>query len=343
MFTANSQAGTAGKSTRSVHRSGHALRLINTKTLPQQDWLAIRKQGIGSSDAAAAIGLNPYQSALALWLEKTGRDAMLAKPDADDDSQPMYWGSLLEPLVAAQYAKRSGNRVRKVNAVLQHPDYPWMLANIDREVIGNAEVQILECKTAGIHGSRLWQHGVPEYVQIQVMHQLAVTGHQAADVAVLMGGQTLQLHRIHRDEALIAQLIELEQQFWHYVSTDTAPSADGSTSAEQALRCLFPQDSGEDVDLTLDADLNHVFEQLVHVRQAIKQHETEESRLRQRIEQTMGSASQAIFRNGSVSWKRSKDSMVLDTERLRAQYPELMAAHQTRKPGSRRFLLHADM
>ncbi len=52
-----------------------ALRLIKTKELPREEWLATRKQGIGGSDAAAAVGLNPYKSQLELWLEKTGRDA----------------------------------------------------------------------------------------------------------------------------------------------------------------------------------------------------------------------------------------------------------------------------
>jgi putative phage-type endonuclease len=122
-------------------------------------------------------------------------------------SSPMYWGTLLEPIVAAHYTRRTGNKVRRVNAVLQHPNIPWMLANLDREVIGTPEVQILECKTAGINGARLWRDGVPEYVQLQVMHQLAVTGKQAADVAVLIGGQDLQVFRIERDEALIAKLI----------------------------------------------------------------------------------------------------------------------------------------
>lgn len=47
-----------------------ALRLVGTKQLPREDWPALRKQGIGSSDAAAAVGLNPYKSQLELWLEK---------------------------------------------------------------------------------------------------------------------------------------------------------------------------------------------------------------------------------------------------------------------------------
>jgi len=223
-----------------------ALRLISTKELPREDWLMVRKQGIGSSDAGAAVGLNPYKSQLELWLEKTGRDTTLPKADPHDEESPMYWGNVLEPIVAWHYSKRTSKRVRRINAVLQHPnpELSWMLANIDREVIGADDVQILECKTAGINGARLWKEGVPEYVQLQVMHQLAVTGKQAADVAVLLGGQTLEIHRIERDELMIARLIELERKFWHYVETDTPPPADGSASAEMVLRALYPKDNG---------------------------------------------------------------------------------------------------
>jgi len=86
-----------------------------------------------------------------------------------------------------------------------------MLANLDREIVDVRGVQILECKTAGEFGARLWRNGVPEYVQIQVQHQLAVTGKEAADIAVLLCGQTLEVRRIHRDEELIANLITLAQ------------------------------------------------------------------------------------------------------------------------------------
>ena len=102
-----------------TYKSRPALRLIGTKELPREDWLAVRKQGIGSSDAGAAVGLNPYKSQLELWLEKTGRDATLPKIDPQDEESPAYWGNVLEPIVAWHYSKRSGNRVRRINAVLQ--------------------------------------------------------------------------------------------------------------------------------------------------------------------------------------------------------------------------------
>ena len=318
-----------------------ALRLVGTKQLPREDWLAVRKQGIGSSDAAAAVGLNPYKSQLELWLEKTGRDSSLPKLDHNDEESPAYWGNILEPIVATHYTKRSGHRVRRINAVLQHPDpkLPWMLANIDREVIGTDNVQILECKTAGINGARLWKEGVPEYVQLQVMHQLAVTGKQAADVAVLLGGQHLEIHRIERDESMITRLIDLELLFWDYVVSDTPPPADGTASAEAALRCLHPEDNGQTLDFSQHTELASTYLELKAIRQSIAQQETREAQLKQALQQAMGAATRAEFAEGYISWKKSKDSTGLDVEQMLKDKPYLQARYPKIKTGSRRFLI----
>jgi putative phage-type endonuclease len=316
-----------------------ALRLVSTNALSRDDWLAVRKQGIGSSDASAAVGINPYQSQLELWLIKTGRDANLPKPDFEDESLPTYWGNVLEPIVATHYMRRTNTKVRRINAVLQHPTIPWMLANIDREVLGNPEVSILECKTAGIFGSRLWKFGVPEYIQIQVQHQLAVTGKMAADVAVLLGGQELQIHRIERDDDLITQLITLEKRFWSYVESDTPPPADGSESAGLSLQVLFPQDNGITMDFRGDMKLNGTFSDWVDVREQLSKLEKQELLYRQTLQQHMGEATRADFECGTVSWKKSKDATTLDTAAVTAAYPELLTQFPKHRQGSRRFVL----
>lgn len=325
----------------STSKKGAALRLVSTKDLAREDWLQVRRQGIGSSDAATAVGLNPYQSPLELWMHKTGKAELLPAMDPNDESSPMYWGTLLEPIVAAHYTKRTGRKVRRINAVLQHADHAWMLANIDREVVGCKDVQILECKTAGLHGAKLWRDGVPEYVQLQVMHQLAVTGYQAADVAVLICGQDLQIHRIERNDIMMAQLIALEQQFWEYVQSDVQPMADASQSAQLALRCLYPQDSGETLDLSEEPDSAQAFLQLLQLRDRLTQMQTQEALLKHQIQQRIGQATYALFNNGSVSFKRSKDSTSLDSSLLQAEHPELAQRYLTTKPGTRRFLVHS--
>ena len=109
--------------------------MVSTNTLSREEWLQVRKKGLGSSDAAAAVGLNPYQSQLELWLVKTGRDGNLPKDDPNDETSPMYWGTLLEPIVAAHYTKRTGLKVRRVNRVLQHPE-PRRVAAGSQEGLG---------------------------------------------------------------------------------------------------------------------------------------------------------------------------------------------------------------
>ncbi len=317
-----------------------ALKLVKTHDLSREDWLSVRRNGIGSSDASAAVGLNPYKSQLALWMEKTGRDDLFAPIDVNDESTPVYWGTLLEPIVAASYVKRTGNRVRKVNAVLQHPDHSWMLANLDREVVGVPEVQILECKTAGVQGARLWKDGVPEYVVLQVQHQLAVTGKRAADVAVLIGGQELQIHRIKRDDLLIERLIQLEEVFWGYVQSDVAPPVDGSDSADQALRRLYPNDVGSTVDFSQDLEMSAAFSDLVAVRQTLDTQTKLEALLKQRIQQLMGDASKAVFETGEVTWQSSKDGVDIDLPKILADHPDYQETYAIPRPGSRRFLVN---
>lgn len=320
-----------------------ALRLIKTKDLSREDWLSVRQRGIGSSDAAAAVGLNPHQSMLELWMIKTGRAQLLPRHDPSDRTTPTYWGNLLEPIVAAHYTLATGHRVRKVNAVLQHPDpdKSWMLANIDREVLGDGDVQLLECKTAGEFGARAWREEVPEYVQCQVQHQLAVTGKATADVCVLICGQEIQIHRIERDAQLIEGLISLEREFWQYVVTDTQPPADGSESADRALRAIYAQDSGGVVDFRENRAMSAAFADLQALREEIAQRDNVQQQLKQTIQQMMGSSSRALFETGSATWKRSKDSQHIDIDRLASDHPELVSLYRGPKPGSRRFLIHS--
>ena len=316
-----------------------ALRLVDTRTLDRQQWLSVRQGGIGSSDAAAAVGLCPYKSQLELWMEKTGRTPAQDAPPGMED--PRYWGTLLEPYVAVAYSQQTDRKVRKVNAVLQHPSFPYMFANIDREVVGCPEVQILECKTAGEWGSKLWRDGVPEYIQLQVQHQLAVTNQQAADVAVLLCGQRLEIHRVERDEEVIARLMVLEARFWQYVTTDTEPPADGSESAGKALRQLYPG-GGNTLDFCESRELSDTFAELVTLKDELEVRGKHADQLKQTLQQAMGDAARAVFATGEVSFKRAQDGTSLDTKRLAQDHPDLVARYSVPKPGARRFLISAN-
>jgi len=134
-------------------------------------------------------------------------------------------------------------------------------------------------------------------------------------------------------------LIELERQFWHYVETDTPPPADGSDSADTALRCLYPHDSGNSINLADDTEMSAIFADLVNLRIDIANREQLESLLKQKIQQRMGDASRAVFETGSVSYKRSKDGLGIDMPKLLVDQPDLVQRYPLIKSGSRRFLI----
>lgn len=314
---------------------GNVIRLVSTQGMSREQWLAVRRGGIGSSDAAAAVGLSPYKSPLELWLEKTGRKE---GPDLSQ-SEAVFWGTTLEAIIANVYANRTGNKVRRVNAVLQHPDHPFMLANLDRAVGSEG---VLEVKTAGGHSAQFWEEGVPEHYQCQVIHQLAVTGKAWADVAVLIGGQDFRIYRIERDESQIVDLIERETAFWHLVESDVQPAVDGSESSASALAFLYPRDSGQELDCSESVALNAQFARLLQVRSDLAGLEQSETLLRQQLQSALGEATAARFVGGRLSWKCAKDSSRFDLARFQSEHPDLVSQYQQTSPGSRRFLVQVD-
>ena len=325
-------------------QSTPAKRLVNTKDLSHEKWLEIRKQGIGSSDAAAACGIHPYLSMLELWMIKTGRLHSHLDDDIDGYS-PLYWGNTLEPMVAKYYQEHTGNKVRRVNAILQHPDSDkhFMLANLDYAITGSGEVQILECKTAGEHGAKLWKHGVPLYVTCQVQHQLAVTGKRAAHICVLICGHEAKIFKVERDERLIASIIEHERLFWQYVQTDTPPTPDHSESAARALKLLYPNPKpSSKVDLTDDDGANKLFEQLLSYRDYMQELEQRHDQVKHQLQSLIQDNEIAVFEKGAISWKRSKDSTSLDSKALTKAHPELLEQFSKTRPGSRRFVILND-
>jgi putative phage-type endonuclease len=316
-------------------RYNQAIRLASTTQLSREEWLQIRSTGIGSSDAAAAIGLSSYKCSLSLWLEKTGRQL----PEDLSEKEAVVWGTVMEPVLAKMYAERTGRKVRRVNAVLQHPEHPFMLANLDREVITESGTGVLEIKTAGFYSAQQWEDGVPVAYQCQVLHQLAVTGHVWADVAVLIAGQEFRIYRIERDDDKIADLIQREAQFWSWVTNDQQPDPDGSYDAQQALLSLFPTDNGQTLDFSESGPFNDLFAELLILRHRKEEIEQQESTLKHRIQAALGSATAAIFQQGKVTWRKAKDRLVPDLDRLSLEHPESLQQYAKAVPGPRRFII----
>lgn len=299
-------------------RNNTAVVFADTRDMSRDKWLEARRNGIGGSDAAAIMGANPYASPLAVYADKIG-----AAPDKET-SEAMRQGTDLEAYVAERFTDATGIKLRRVNRIFQHPEYPWMLANIDRDVVGGDGG--FEAKTTNILNKHDFENGeVPLNYMWQCQHYMAVTGAPYWYLAVLVLGKAFHVFRIDRDDALIDRLIQAEQEFWlEHVEKRVPPLPTGSDADDAALEAIYPESqAGSDADLT---DVNDALNLIELLKADKAKLETRIRAAEDEIKAVLGNRERGTTAGWSVSWKSSTRSTV-DTKRLRAELPEIAAQY----------------
>ncbi len=129
--------------------------LVETSNLSREDWLTYRRQGIGGSDAASVLGISPFRTGVDLYYDKLG----LPIEDGEENWVAMEVGTRLEELVARIFAKKTGLKIFQKKFMFQHPDHPWMLADLDYLVeLPDGSTAILECKTTNYNAAFKWEY-----------------------------------------------------------------------------------------------------------------------------------------------------------------------------------------
>ena len=304
---------------------------ISTKNMSREDWLSLRRTGIGGSDAGAICGLNPYSSPLDVYFNKTGE-----APETEDN-EAMRQGRDLEEYVAKRFTEETGLKVRRSNQMYRSIEHPFMIADVDRLIIG--EDAGLECKTANAFGADKWKDGqIPVHYLLQCLHYMAVTGKKTWYIAVVILGMDFQYRKIVWGEKLISNLIEIEENFWDcYVTRGKMPEPDGTDAYTKALGTYFPTaKKGTKIPLIgFDEKLSRR-EEIIEEMKAL---ETEKSRIEQEVRCYMERNESAVSERYRVSWPNIETSR-LDTKRLREEQPEVYQKF-LKKTASRRFEITA--
>lgn len=281
-----------------------------------EKWLKTRGLGIGGSDAAVIMGLNSYKSPYQLWMEKTGQ---AEAPDLSGN-QRIYWGVKNEPNVADWFMEDTGKKVKRLGT-LQSREYPFMLANVDRTIIG--ENAGLEIKTAGVSQAKKWKGDeIPDAYYCQCLHYLAVTGADRWYIAVLIGGNDAIYKVVERNEDDIKALIQAEEDFWNLVETNTPPPVDGSPSCAAALSTQY---KGGDPNLTilLPSDADGVIESLENDRaimDALKKQITEKEN---RLKALLGNAEEGSTDHYRVLWKSQAGHSSVPLTKIKKNAPDI--------------------
>lgn len=300
-----------------------------------------RPHGIGGSDAAAAIGLSPYESPVGLWLRLTGRTA------PREETEAMRLETRLQPLLA-ELTHEAGYQVIPAPADTLVGPEPFMFGHVDGycagkdlssgerhgdavkdgsgellamapptgsssdSLAGLSERGVLELKTAGLFQAKHWEADeIPLHYQAQGLHYMAVTGLPFCVFGVLIGGQRFQVRRLERDDAAVENLIAAERDFWQYVERDEQPPVEWATGSD--LAALFPDSTEATVALDDDPLL---VERLLRTRQMVKVAEAENVEAENAVKARLGEAGTATLAGAKVATWRTQTAKRVDVKRL---------------------------
>lgn len=288
--------------------------VLNTKDMTHEEWLKARQAGVGGSDAGTILGVNKWKSKTQLFFEKVNPEL---KQQVDNEF--IYWGNVLEDVVAKEFETRTGKKVRKNNKMLRHPEHEFMLANLDRVIVG--EKALLECKTTSQYNIDQWKDDeIPASYLCQIQHYMAVTGYEKAYIAVLCGGNQFIWKEVPRDNELIEIIINAEKDFWYNnVLAGVIPEIDGSDATKDFLNHMY-----KDIDET-EIQLSDDVETLLTALEQVKQEEKELKELKtqyeNKIKHILGNNLAGKTSGYQITWK-PQVRKTLDTKKIREIYGE---------------------
>ncbi len=296
-----------------------------TQEEDEKEWLADRTKGIGGSDVGAICGVNKYSSARLVYLKKTGQYQDSEDEFSDAALERMHFGRMLEPIVANEYVRRTGNKVIVSPAMLAHKDYPWAIANVDRLIVDDKGIPygILECKTASEYMDDAWSEGdVPISYLYQLNWYLWVTGLEYGVIACLVGGNKFYHYEVWRnDELLRDEIFPKVDRFWNYhVKNLIEPELSGTNADSESVANEYSEViKGSEIVLE-DETMNELAATVKECKAKIKELEATEKEAANRLKDALKNNEIGYTKDYIIKWSPRSQSRI-DTIKLKEKYP----------------------
>lgn len=238
------------------------------KITDRDQWLKERVKDVTSTEVSALYGLSPYKTDFELFHEK--RDGLVVEIQ---DNDRMKWGRNLEPAIAQGVADDQGWKIAKLDVYMRDIDVR-MGSSFDYQIVSSSDGPgILEIKNVDwLQFQQKWiDHGnenyeAPEHIELQVQHQLEISGFEWAAIAVLVGGNEAKVLHRNRDRGIGADIRAKVTEFWERVKANRPPNPDYSKDAEFIIKSLATQVNAGEI-LEADVELETMIQEyLIHNR-----------------------------------------------------------------------------
>lgn len=204
------------------------------------EWHAERTNGVGGSEVGTILGLNPYESAYALWAKKTGKI-----PSEIQENWAIRFGKAFEEPILKLWMEEHPEWDVFTTGTYADGDCAYRHANPDAIAIHKEtkELMVLEVKTA----RSTWE-SVPQAYLAQVLHYMGVLKIQKGRI-VAVAGMTWNEYEVSWNQEAIDLQNEMIEAFWHSIQEDIKPAWDGSDATYNAVRAENPQIELREVEL----------------------------------------------------------------------------------------------
>ena len=308
----------------------------------REEWLKDRSCGIGSSEVATVLGLNPWETPLQLWRRKKGIDP----PKAENFA--MKAGHYLEDAVSRFYADETGKEIIKASAG------DWLIVNNDKTFLrvspdrtywipgrpkSDRNKGIVECKTTQMEVDA---ENPPQHWFCQLQYQLGVAELEQGALAWLTMGRDFGYREFTFDKEFYDWMVEEVERFWRdNIIANVEPDP---VNVEDVLLRNPRHQPGKFI--MADEEIIEACRQLKEVKEELKDLETQKDELEQKIKMSMGDAEALTAPGGTpakplilATWKAAKDGQKFNEKEFAANEPEMYKSYLYDVPGSRRFLL----
>ena len=302
----------------------------------REEWLAARNEGIGASEVASVLGLNPWETPYQLWRKKRGID----KPQGENFF--MKAGHYLEDAVARFYADESGREIIKSSAtdfMFIDKDKPFLRVSPDRtfwlpDVARNDDNKgILECKTTQ---RPVDPDDLPKHWFCQVQMNLGVAGYEQGSLAWLCSGREFGYKDITFAPDFYGWMIEEVERFW--VDNVLGGKEPAAINVQDILTKYNRHTDGKQIEVS--DEIFETYKDLKDLKKEISALEDRKETLENRIKMAFADA-EAITYGGDTlaTWKAPKPTAKINTKLLEERYPSIAKEITQSVQGSRRFLL----
>lgn len=268
-----------------------------------------RRTGIGGSDVAVILGISPFKDPLTLYHEKRGE---LPKRDPVRNKEGLYWGSLLEEPICQAYletVRRTNPNLKlvKQTKLFRSKEHPFMIANVDRRVLGAEKRLFVEAKSDawGIGWGEEGSNEIPAYIMCQVQHYLKVLKADQFDLPVLIGNRDFRIFSIIPLPKIIDSIVEAETEFWDRVTHGVPPEPNWQAdSVTRLMKDLYPGTNGSVIELPpIAMDLHST---KVDAQEQLKVYEGIVKGCKNRLAALMGEASAGVLPDGTCYTRKEQ-------------------------------------